>query len=99
MTQHTHEHSERSEHSEHSEHSECRTLLKDLSDYVDGDLEETLCQEIEHHMDACDTCRIVVDTLRKTVLLYHSLPTEPMPDEVEARLFRRLDLSDYINVQ
>ena len=25
------------------DHSECRKLLKDLSDYVDGDLDELLC--------------------------------------------------------
>jgi anti-sigma factor RsiW len=96
MSQENHEQSEQSA---HSAHGECRTLLKDLSDYIDGDLDEMLCQEIEHHMEECDTCRIVVDTLRKTVLLYHALPPEPIPDEVEARLFRRLDLSEYIGAQ
>ena len=49
--------------SEHShKHGECRELLKDLSDYVDGDLDETLCLEIEQHMAECDNCRVVVDT-------------------------------------
>ena len=79
------------------EHGECRDLLKNLSDYVDGDLDETLCIEIEHHMAECDNCRVVVDTLRKTVLLYRALPPEPMPEEVEARLFRRLELSEYLS--
>ncbi len=78
---------------------ECRELLKDLSDYVDGDLDETLCLEIEHHMAECDNCRVVVDTLRRTVLLYHALPSEPMPGEVEARLLKRLELSEYLDVQ
>jgi anti-sigma factor RsiW len=80
------------------DHGECRKLLKDLSDYVDGELDETLCMEIERHMDECDNCRVVVDTLRKTVLLYHSLPPEPMPADAEARLFRRLDLDAFIGV-
>ena len=87
MTEHNHK------------HGECRELLKDLSDYVDGDLDETLCLEIEHHMAECDNCRVVVDTLRRTVELYHTLPPEPMPGDVEARLLRRLELSEYINVQ
>ena len=66
--------------SEHNhKHGECRELLKDLSDYVDGDLDETLCLEIEHHMAECDNCRVVVDTLRRTVDLYHTLPPEPCP--------------------
>ncbi len=80
------------------DHSECRKLLKDLSDYVDGELDDALCLEIERHMEECDNCRVVVDTLRKTVLLYHSLPPEPMPDDVELRLFRRLDLEAFVGV-
>ena len=80
------------------DHSECRKLLKDLSDYVDGDLDELLCVEIERHMDACDNCRVVVDTLRKMVLLYHDLPVEPMPPEAETRLFRCLELDAFVGV-
>lgn len=80
------------------DHGECRKLLKDLSDYVDGELDEALCVEIERHMEECDNCRVVVDTLRKTVLLYHHLPPEPMPVDVEARLFRRLDLETFVGV-
>jgi anti-sigma factor RsiW len=79
------------------DHGECRKLLKDLSDYVDGDLDETLCIEIERHMDACDNCRVVVDTLRKTVLLYRNLPAEPMPATLEARLFKRLELEAFVD--
>lgn len=81
--------------SEH-DHGTCRQLLKDLSSYVDGELEEGLCREIEQHMAACDNCRVVVDTLRTTILLYHCLPADPLPDEVEGRLFRRLQLNEYL---
>ena len=49
-------------------------------------------------MDACDNCRVVVDTLRKMVLLYHDLPVEPMPPEAEARLFRCLELDAFVGV-
>ena len=79
------------------DHGECRKLLKDLSDYVDGELDEALCVEIERHMEECDNCRVVVDTLRKTVLLYHNLPPEPMPVEAEARLFRSLNLDTFVS--
>lgn len=78
------------------DHGECRDLLGHLSDYVDGDLEDALCVEIETHMAECENCRVVVDTLRKTVSLYQSLPPEPIPDDVETRLFKRLDLADFI---
>ena len=75
----------------------CRDMLQDLSAYVDGELEETLCLAIEGHMRGCQNCRVVVDTLRKTVLLYHQLPPEPLPEDVEARLFKRLELTDFLS--
>lgn len=81
------------------EHSEnCHDLLNSLSDYVDGNLQEELCTEIERHMSDCEDCRIVIDTLRKTVYLYRSTPSAPaVPDEVRQRLFHRLDLDDFLN--
>jgi len=82
--------------SEH-DHSECRTLLGSLSEYVDGTLAEELCHEIERHMTECQNCRVVVDTLRKTVSLYHTTAADPaqVPGPVRERLFRTLDLEDY----
>lgn len=74
----------------------CRELLQDLNDYIDGELDVQLCQEIERHMAGCENCRIVVDTLRKTVLLYRSLPSEPMPADVELRLYKCLKLEPFI---
>lgn len=81
------------------QHEDCRQLLNSLSDYIDGDLPQELCDEIELHMKDCDNCRIVVDTLNKTVSLYQS-SSEPafVPKEVRQRLFHRLDLDEYLNL-
>lgn len=83
--------------SEH-EHSKCRSLLGSLSDYVDGSLGEELCEEIERHVAECQNCHVVVDTLRKTISLYHESAAEPdeVPGVVRERLFRTLNLDDYI---
>jgi anti-sigma factor RsiW len=78
-------------------HENCRRLLGSLSDYVDGDLEAPLCAEIDRHLQDCENCRIVVDTLRKTVFIYHQSGQEvEVPDDVLARLYTRLDLSEYV---
>jgi anti-sigma factor (TIGR02949 family) len=81
-----------------STHSNCKSLLGSLSDYVDGDLGAELCREIEKHIAECEDCRIVVDTTRKTVDLVHAsnLPQTGLPDEVRDRLFKRLNLADYL---
>jgi anti-sigma factor RsiW len=74
----------------------CRDLLDGLSDYLDGEAPGALCAEIERHLAGCEKCRIVVDTLRKTVTLYHHLPQPEMPAQVRERLYKRLDLADYL---
>jgi predicted anti-sigma-YlaC factor YlaD len=76
----------------------CRHLLDSLSDYIDGDLQKALCEKIDAHMADCENCRIVVDTLRKTVYLYQASTDIPeMPADVKERLFQRLDLSEFID--
>ena len=79
------------------EHPGCRNLLGSLSEFVDGTLEDELCAEIQRHMDGCDNCRIVVDSLRKTIYLYQVMK-EPaaVPEDVRERLYKRLDLVSYL---
>ncbi|HJW89916.1 MAG TPA: zf-HC2 domain-containing protein [Anaerolineales bacterium] len=80
-------------------HEQCRALLASLSDFVDGVLEQELCAEIEKHMSNCENCRIVVDTLRKTVLLYQQTNRPAsVPAEVRERLYRKLDLTEFLDV-
>jgi predicted anti-sigma-YlaC factor YlaD len=82
---------------EHSHTPQCRQLMVSLSDYVDGELQAELCAEIEEHLKNCDDCRIVVDTLRKTVELYRQSPDQvDLPDPVRERLFARLELNDFM---
>lgn len=77
----------------HDEH-DCRRYLGALSEYVDGALSAELCREIEAHMAECENCRVVVNTLSKTVALYHQLPEPEMPNAVRERLFKVLKLDD-----
>ena len=80
------------------DHESCHHLLGSLSEYVDGSLEEHLCNEIERHLSDCDNCRVVIDSLKKTIYLYHTTrDANPMPDEVRQRLYLRLDLDEFID--
>jgi anti-sigma factor RsiW len=79
-------------------HENCRHLLDSLSPYVDGDLSAELCTELERHLSDCEDCRIVVDSLRKTVYLYRVTSDElpPVPEDVRQRLYHCLDLDEFI---
>lgn len=80
------------------DHETCKQLLSSLGEYVDGTLGEDLCAELEKHISGCDRCRIVVNTLRKTVELYHDTAQDiEIPSDVRQRLFVRLQLEDFIS--
>ena len=83
--------------SEH--HHDCRRFLASLSDYVDGVLDEALCREIEAHMAGCEDCRIVINTLAKTVELYQTSPAPALPQDIQRRQFTSLDLEKFLRKQ
>lgn len=74
----------------------CRHLLHELSDYLDGSASAEVCAEIERHLADCEDCTAVVDTMRKTVHLYRNLPPPEMSADARARLFKTLDLSEFL---
>ncbi len=80
-----------------SEQTSCHEILKSLADYFDGDLDDALCIDLERHLCECDQCRIVVDTLRKTIDLYQiTTPKADTPSDVRERLYKRLNLEEYL---
>ena len=75
----------------------CRHLLDSLSEYIDGELNQSICDEIDRHLEDCDNCRIVVNTLEKTVYLYHeTAPQRDLPVDVKKRLYIKLELEDFL---
>ncbi len=79
------------------DHESCKELLSTLSEYVDGTLSMELCSKLEEHMQDCQRCRVVVNTMKKTVELYQETGEDvQLPEDVRERLFLRLNLEDYL---
>ncbi len=74
--------------------STCGELLGRLSDYIDGELEATLCAELESHLAGCADCRLIIDTMRKTITLYRSQTPVELPSAVADRLYGVLKLEE-----
>ncbi len=70
----------------------CQELKQQLSGYLDGELDPLLCAELERHLQNCENCRVVVDTLRRTILLYRDYGRAPAPPDAHARLIHVLNL-------
>ena len=84
--------------SEHIHTPQCKQLLANLSEYIDGALQAELCAEIEEHLKDCDNCRVVVNTLWKTIEIYEQTAGSlaELPNPVRERLFAKLELEDYL---
>jgi predicted anti-sigma-YlaC factor YlaD len=79
-------------------HSNCDTLLQTLSDYIDDELSEEMCTEIQQHLESCGDCRVVLNTTRRTIDLVR-IPVggeTTLPDDVRQRLFRCLELERFL---
>jgi anti-sigma factor RsiW len=68
----------------------CRAVILEVSNYIDGDLELSVRQELERHLEHCEDCMLVVDQTRKSVqIICGSEPIE-LPGDLRARLHTAL---------
>lgn len=73
----------------------CPELIHELSDYIDGVAAPAICQEIERHLQECPDCKVMVDTLEKTITLYREREEDnELPEDVRRRLYLVLNLTD-----
>ena len=64
----------------------CKGVIRELSNYIDGDLDPALTQELERHLAHCEDCTMIVDQTRKSVeILCDSKPVK-LPEDVRTRL-------------
>jgi len=68
----------------------CREMLKYLSDYLDCDLDPSICRHIESHMKGCKPCVAFISTLKKTVGVLKRQPRAALFAGLRSRLRRRL---------
>jgi len=61
---------------------ECKEILNILSDYVDGELPEARCLEIQEHMKACSRCREFVESFQESLEIAHNLEKKSPPENV-----------------
>ncbi len=68
----------------------CKELLKLLNEYVDGTIDPSICAEFEKHLEGCNPCQVVVDTIRKTITLYKEGEPYELPIEFKEKLHNAL---------
>ena len=72
----------------------CKVLFAQLSDYLDEQLDDSLCEELEEHLDGCQPCKAFLDSLEATITQLRKLPSETL-SKVEGAKIRGDVLSRY----
>lgn len=68
----------------------CKTVILELSRYLDDALDTTIRIDLEQHLSRCVDCRIIVDTTRKTISIFCNSEPVPLPEDVRHRLHSAL---------
>jgi anti-sigma factor RsiW len=68
----------------------CSGVIREISNYIDGELELSAKQELERHLDHCEDCKLVVDQTKLTVDLFCDSQPVELPSTVKARLHEAL---------
>ncbi|HET7872549.1 MAG TPA: zf-HC2 domain-containing protein [Terriglobales bacterium] len=64
----------------------CADFLKELSDYLDGRITESLKIELDEHLHWCHECHVVFNTTRQTIEIYRDNQIYELPDTLRTRL-------------
>jgi len=93
---------QKEEHSGSSQHSSatparkgnCRKMFAGLSDYLDGELDDFSCEEIEAHIEGCKPCKKFLDSLKASIHTCQQSPQD-CPDQAKAASLRKQLLATY----
>lgn len=72
----------------------CRELFAALSDYLDEQLDDSMCEKMETHMGDCRPCQAFLATLERTIAQCRQTPSA-CPDHRKAEKLRRALLTQF----
>ena len=74
--------------------SRCKAMFAELSNYLDEQLDDSLCEELERHLNGCEPCKAFLSSLKATIEQCRRSPAE-IPNREEAAELRMKVLADY----
>jgi RNA polymerase sigma-70 factor, ECF subfamily len=75
----------------------CKEMFAELSNYLDDELDDSLCEELEKHMAGCEPCKAFLSSLERSIQQCRMAPNEAPDPRITARLRLEL-LSKYQNL-
>jgi anti-sigma factor RsiW len=68
----------------------CKGVIREISNYIDGDLDAATKQELERHLGHCEDCAMVVNQTKMTVEVFCDSQAVELPTDVRSRLHEAL---------
>jgi RNA polymerase sigma-70 factor, ECF subfamily len=73
----------------------CKAMFAELSNYLDDQMDDSLCKELEKHLDGCEPCKAFLSTLEATIQQCRKSPPDSPNAKMAARLRKQLMESYY----
>jgi RNA polymerase sigma-70 factor, ECF subfamily len=68
----------------------CKAMFAELSNYLDEQLDDSMCERIEQHLDGCEPCKAFLASLEATIKELRSLPGESLRKNIAEKARREL---------
>ena len=68
----------------------CKALFAELSNYLDEQLDDSLCEKLEQHLEGCSPCKAFLASLQATIEQCRRSPAECPKSEQAAQLRKHL---------
>jgi hypothetical protein len=72
----------------------CKAMFAELSNYLDEQLDDSLCKDLEEHFQTCPPCRAFLASLEATIGQIRGIPNARL-DRASAAKIRRQLLATY----
>ena len=71
---------------DHGDGLSCEEIFAKLSEYLDGELDPSICATLEDHMGDCPPCERFLESLKNTIGHLRTEPEATMPDGLRDQL-------------
>ncbi len=71
--------------------ADCNETLRELYEYLDGELTDADRTHIQHHLDDCSPCLAAYDFEAELRLVVRNRCTDQVPDSLRARIAQAID--------
>ena len=68
----------------------CTEFLRELTDYLDGTINESMRAELDEHLHWCHGCHVVMNTTKKTIEIYRDNQIYELPESLRVRLHQAI---------